>query len=40
MALRYDPYKKQGCLLCFTLPFDIFLCFPYNTIIMEGCPSG
>ena len=20
--------------------FDIFLCFPYNTIIMEGCPSG
>lgn len=20
--------------------FDIFTHFPYNTIIMEGCPSG
>ena len=41
MALRHDPYKKQGCLFMLrTLPFDISLHFPYNTIIMEGCPSG
>ena len=24
----------------FRRPFDISLHFPYNTIIMEGCPSG
>ena len=26
--------------LCLALPFDISLHFTYNTIIMEGCPSG
>ncbi len=40
MALRHDPYKKQAVFSCFALPFDISLHFPYNTIIMEGCPSG
>ena len=33
-------YREKLDTYCFALPFDISLHFPYNTIIMEGCPSG